>query len=146
MPPLPQYCKKLNIPGQCCPSVQCDVPGHGAYNPVPELTAGSMPTPGPTQNPHGHNQHTTPITQLIVPVQGPITGGNQLPGGGAPVPVGTNIGSLSGKEPLLRGFLFIIIVWGCVCVCVCFVVVVVVVVVFLGGALSCLMIMNIVGT
>ena len=103
MPPLPRYCKNINIPGQCCPSIQCDVPGHGAYNPVPELTAGSLPTPGPTQSPNSHQ--STTINQIIVPNQGPITGGTQLPGGGAPVPTGTNIGSLSGKEFPLHLFI-----------------------------------------
>ncbi|XP_070202959.1 uncharacterized protein [Littorina saxatilis] len=96
MPPLPTYCNKINIPGQCCSSVQCNVPGHGAYNPIPELTAGSLPTPGPTQNPQGPHG-TTPVDQIIVPVQGTITGGNNLPHGGASVPTNTNIGGLRGR-------------------------------------------------
>ncbi|XP_076470008.1 uncharacterized protein LOC143300296 [Babylonia areolata] len=102
MPPLPQYCTSVAVPGQCCRTVTCQVPDHGTYTPLPELTGGELPTPGPTQQPHGHGHHenTTPFNQVLVPNQpGTITGGEQLPGGGQLVPSGyrDNIGGLLGK-------------------------------------------------
>jgi hypothetical protein len=64
MPPLPQYCLLVNVPGQCCPTVSCNIPNHGTYNPVPELTGQNLPTPGPTQPSHGHR--TTPAPQVSI--------------------------------------------------------------------------------
>ncbi|KAK7505814.1 hypothetical protein BaRGS_00003085, partial [Batillaria attramentaria] len=95
MPPLPAYCKEINIPGQCCPSISCKVPDHGTYNPTPELTAQNVPTPAPGTAP---GTGTTPNPQIIV-VGSPnvIAGGTHLPGGGAAVPPNTIVGSLEGK-------------------------------------------------
>ncbi|XP_052816208.1 uncharacterized protein LOC128242861 isoform X2 [Mya arenaria] len=60
-PTLPAYCKSVNVPGQCCPSVSCDIPGYGTYNPTPQL----VPTPrpaGPTSNPLYIGSQTNPPT------------------------------------------------------------------------------------
>lgn len=58
-PKLPSYCKSVNVPGQCCPSLTCDIPGYGTYNPVPQL----VPTPRPSAPPGG----TTSNPLIIIP-------------------------------------------------------------------------------
>ncbi|XP_041376891.1 uncharacterized protein LOC121389362 [Gigantopelta aegis] len=82
-PAIPQYCKFTDVPGQCCPSMSCNIPDVGNYHPVPQinphpvptLAPGQIPTPGPTPDP-----------QVIVGA-GPGTNfGGANPGGGAPVP------------------------------------------------------------
>lgn len=40
-PTLPSYCKLLTVPGKCCASVVCDIPGYGIYHPVIQLTNSS---------------------------------------------------------------------------------------------------------
>ena len=79
-PSLPTYCRSVTIPGQCCPSVTCDVPGfNGTYTPTPQLVPHPAPTLAPGATPK-------PGTIHVVPVQGPnVTGGSSLPGGGYPV-------------------------------------------------------------
>lgn len=37
-PTLPTYCRKVAIPGQCCPKLSCDIPGtNGSYVPPSEV-------------------------------------------------------------------------------------------------------------
>ena len=37
-PNLPTYCRKVAIPGQCCPKLSCDIPGtNGSYIPPSEV-------------------------------------------------------------------------------------------------------------
>ncbi|GFR69731.1 collagen alpha-4(VI) chain [Elysia marginata] len=51
LPPLPSYCAKRPIPGQCCPTVTCNLPNTGEYSPIPELTPDLLPTPAPPSQP-----------------------------------------------------------------------------------------------
>ena len=86
-PPLPQYCTMVNVPGQCCPSMQCKIPDAGTYRPTPQLEPGLIPTSSVNQ--------TNP--QLIIPgLLGPLTGGMNPPGGGTIVPNGY-IGGVTGE-------------------------------------------------
>ncbi|XP_076111945.1 uncharacterized protein LOC143080130 isoform X2 [Mytilus galloprovincialis] len=41
--PLPSYCQKISIPGQCCVNVKCDIPGV-SYKPPSEILATAAPT------------------------------------------------------------------------------------------------------
>ncbi|XP_060567789.1 mucin-2-like isoform X2 [Ruditapes philippinarum] len=79
-PQLPNYCKSVTVPGQCCPTLTCDIPGYGTYNPVPQL----VPTPRPSNSPSG----STPDPQIIVMPQNPVSGGH-YPGGGYYLPNAT---------------------------------------------------------
>ena len=83
-PPLPAYCQKNKVPGQCCPVIKCDVPGFGTLNPDPQLIPTPAPTKGmgviPTPAPTG----LVPIIQILPNNPQNITGG-QLPGGGYPI-------------------------------------------------------------
>lgn len=69
---LPSYCRLVNVPGQCCQSMTCDVPGYGTYNPVPQLN----PTPAPGKPPasmpppNPSIQITTPASVTVFPGQG----------------------------------------------------------------------------
>lgn len=88
-PPLPQYCTMVNVPGQCCPSMQCNIPDAGTYNPIPQLYPKLIPTPGPTSTPQN--------PQLVLPGgYGPFVGGTHPPGGGYVVANPNTIGSISG--------------------------------------------------
>ncbi|XP_052233684.1 uncharacterized protein LOC127846468 isoform X4 [Dreissena polymorpha] len=60
-PALPSYCKMVKIPGQCCPSMTCDIPGYGTYNPVPQLVPTPRP-PGATSDPYLNSATNPPIT------------------------------------------------------------------------------------
>ncbi|KAJ8302722.1 LOW QUALITY PROTEIN: hypothetical protein KUTeg_019118 [Tegillarca granosa] len=83
-PVMPSYCNEVQIPGQCCPTVSCDIPGFGAYNPIPQLN----PTPAPPKSIAPTKPGATPPSQQIISVgYGPnITGGSsQFPGGGFPI-------------------------------------------------------------
>ncbi|XP_067652673.1 mucin-2-like [Haliotis asinina] len=93
-PPLPSYCKMQDIPGQCCPSLTCDVPGKDMYIPVPQL----VPTPGPTPDSLGNTPTPQTGTQqlLVGPNGNTMFGGSNLPGAGATVPPGQTISGLRG--------------------------------------------------
>ncbi|KAK3591361.1 hypothetical protein CHS0354_040323 [Potamilus streckersoni] len=89
LPPLPSYCKLINVPGQCCPSMDCSIPNYGKYNPSPQLIPTPMPTPGPGQT------LTTSNPLQIYPVgQQTVSGGTSFPGGGYPIPPGTVVGNI----------------------------------------------------
>ncbi|XP_046570033.1 uncharacterized protein LOC124278355 [Haliotis rubra] len=83
-PATPSYCHYVTVPGQCCRSLTCSVPGiNTPYNPTPQIN----PTPVPTLAP-GQTPAPTTNPQIIV---GPGVGsqfGGSLPGGGATVPPG----------------------------------------------------------
>ena len=72
LPPLPKYCSKINLPGQCCPAVSCRIPGFpgGQYSPVPGLTPELTPN----------------TTTLVIGQSGFLGGKNSLPGNGTLVP------------------------------------------------------------
>ena len=94
-PALPYYCFLSTIPGRCCPSLTCDVPSVGTYNPIPQLEPSAKPTAGPD------GVYPTPEPtvdpQLILGVGVGFTG-TGLPGGGAVVPTGyiNNLGGITG--------------------------------------------------
>ncbi|XP_041376878.1 uncharacterized protein LOC121389349 [Gigantopelta aegis] len=92
-PAIPSYCKFIDVAGQCCPSLSCNIPGVGNYNPVPMIVPTPVPTPMPGQSP---NMVPTPgaiqAPQIIVgPGQGGMVGGSGLSGHGAPVPTGISL-------------------------------------------------------
>ncbi|KAK3581064.1 hypothetical protein CHS0354_033850 [Potamilus streckersoni] len=94
-PPLPAYCKSANVPGLCCPSISCDIPGYGSYNPTPQL----IPTPAPSPGPGGA---TLPPSNSQIIGSGYQTGnaGGNYPGGGYYLPNATSTavtGGLYGK-------------------------------------------------
>lgn len=81
-PPMPTYCHKNSVPGQCCPVVSCDVPGLGSITPYPQL----VPTPAPTKVGMIPTPAPDVLSHLSIIVPNPktnLTGG--LPGGGYPV-------------------------------------------------------------
>ncbi|KAL5022346.1 hypothetical protein ScPMuIL_001501 [Solemya velum] len=89
---IPSYCHLTTIPGQCCPSLSCNIPGYGQYNPIPQLLPTMAPTAGPGVS-------VTPSTSGIVggsvivgPVSGSGTGftGSGLPGHGYHLSPGYN--------------------------------------------------------
>ncbi|XP_035824757.1 uncharacterized protein LOC101847325 [Aplysia californica] len=93
LPPMPSYCSKVTIPGQCCEAVSCNLPGKGYYSPVPELTPDLIPTPGPVPTPG----QTTPMTYVVGIPPGSTTG-TSLPGNGSPVPSGTDVTGLRADD------------------------------------------------
>ena len=46
-PAIPSFCSFTKVPGQCCPSLHCNSPTFGNYNPLPQL----VPTPRPNVTP-----------------------------------------------------------------------------------------------
>ncbi|KAK7115067.1 hypothetical protein V1264_001009 [Littorina saxatilis] len=86
-PPVPQYCSMMNVPGQCCPSLHCNIPDAGTYNPRPQL----YPKLLPTQAPNAPQKNP----QLLIPGGlGPVVGGTHLPGGGYVVTNPNTIGGI----------------------------------------------------
>lgn len=81
------------IPGQCCPSLMCNIPNVGTYYPVTQLTPNPKPTPGP--NGVYPTVAIDPNPQLVV-VGGRLTGigDSGLPGGGTLV--SQNFGAITG--------------------------------------------------
>ncbi|XP_078338507.1 uncharacterized protein LOC111134355 isoform X1 [Crassostrea virginica] len=86
-PNLPTYCRKVAIPGQCCPKLSCDIPGtNGSYippsevqiTPAPTMPDGSVITPSPNGGLSGQNFFTMPTNppQVTVPA---------FPGQGFPI-------------------------------------------------------------
>ncbi|XP_060063144.1 kielin/chordin-like protein [Ylistrum balloti] len=86
-PQVPSYCHKVTVPGQCCPSLSCDVPGFGNYNPVPQLVPVVAPTPQPGVSPTPRPSGLPPVIHVVPSTSlGNTTGGfAPLPGGGYPI-------------------------------------------------------------
>ena len=92
-PPLPSYCSFTTVAGQCCPSLHCNSPTFGNYNPNPQL----IPTPRPNVAPTpGQNPHL-----IVQPGQGSITSGQ-----GPIVVPGTNANTYSGSTDSKWKFVF----------------------------------------
>lgn len=89
MPPLPTYCVIVNVPGQCCPSITCEIPGKGTYNPVPELTPSILSPQGPAPS-------SSP--QILVIVDNTQISGARPQGGGATLPPNIDVGGITGKK------------------------------------------------
>ncbi|KAJ8302983.1 hypothetical protein KUTeg_019379 [Tegillarca granosa] len=83
-PPLPKYCKFVNVPGDCCPSLSCNSPDFGKYTPLSQL----IPTPAPSVTP---GPGATPNPQII------IAPGSGLTTGGSTVIAGTPLSGFSGS-------------------------------------------------
>lgn len=93
-PPLPRYCSLVDVPGQCCPSMHCNIPDIGAYTPIPQTEPRPVPTmiPGavPSQNP-----------QMVLSGLLPMTGASNLPGNGYILSNPSAIGGISGEHVVL---------------------------------------------
>uniref|UniRef100_A0A8W8JW71 VWFC domain-containing protein n=5 Tax=Magallana gigas TaxID=29159 RepID=A0A8W8JW71_MAGGI len=86
-PTLPTYCRKVAIPGQCCPKLSCDIPGtNGSYVPPSEVQI----TPAPTM-PDGSFITAAPFGGLsgqvvyTMPTNPPTTTVPAFPGQGFPI-------------------------------------------------------------
>jgi hypothetical protein len=89
-PQLPNYCKAVSVPGQCCKSITCDIPGYGTYQPTPQLVPTPLP-PGATFPPTASHIIVPPPTQTV---------SGKYPGGGYYLPDATNptvLGSIRDK-------------------------------------------------
>ncbi|XP_035828904.1 uncharacterized protein LOC101847773 [Aplysia californica] len=69
-PPVPSYCRKVRIPGQCCDTITCEIPKVGQYVPsstISQLLPGVIPqlVPGDTTLTVLPNE--APTTTLTVP-------------------------------------------------------------------------------
>ena len=70
----------VTVPGQCCPSLSCNIAGHGNFHPQAQL----VPTPAPTAGPNGQLP-TTHNPLFVAGGSRPVIGGGKYPGGGFPV-------------------------------------------------------------
>ena len=94
MPPLPSYCHKVDVPGECCPSLTCSVPNKGLYTPTPGLVPMPVPTPGP--NGQIPTPKPTNAQIIVMPPGSTFNGGSSHPGNGSPVPPGQSVTGLRG--------------------------------------------------
>ncbi|KAJ8302472.1 hypothetical protein KUTeg_018868 [Tegillarca granosa] len=83
---LPSYCSVTSVPGNCCPTLHCDVPGlNETYRPPTEIQATPQPTSGPTVPGSIIGTPTTENPFIVgTGTQTSITGGSVL-GGGFPI-------------------------------------------------------------
>ena len=76
-PPIPTYCRKVHIPGQCCNTISCEIPKVGQYIPssvISQLVPGVIPQLSPGQSNLTLLPNPVVLTDTIV-----------VPGGGYPV-------------------------------------------------------------